>query len=472
MKPGYLTVYLSLTLAIMMSLIFAIIEGARYSAMRLQVETVTDMGLDSVFSEFNRELLNQYDLFFIDTSYGAAKGSVANTGDHLQDYMSYNFDPKKEEALTFFYKDFMDVNIMNVDIQEAAFATDDQGLVFKRQAIDYMKDKYMVMYFDVLKDQMNTVTSNGWNDGDIMDDLRQAVDEVEEAREEIEENGDDSLLEEYTDLILDIRGNGILNYVVPDISGISNQSVNLSNYVSNRNLNRGCGLTEDVEAPDGVIDELIFGEYIMEKYGCFTDLKADSLLKYQIEYILMGKKSDTENLKDVVTLLLNLRAFANLAYLYTDSVKQNEVEVIAGVIAAAILLPELVDVIALIINIVWAYAEAMVDMRTLLSGGKVPLWKTGGSWNLSLTGLSSFAFKKGSSETGVSYEEYLRIFVGLMDRQKKVMRSMDVAEMDIRQTEGNAHFRLDQCIDYLYVNLALSSGFGYNFLVHKRYRYE
>lgn len=472
MKPGYLTVYLSLTLAIMMSLILSIIEGARYSAMRLQVETVTDMGIDSVFSEYNRELLNQYDLFFIDTSYGAAQGSVANTGDHLAEYMSYNFNPKKDESLSFFYKDFMNVNIMNTEMQEAAFATDDDGDVFKRQAIEYMQDKYMVSYFEVLKDQMNTVTSEGWDSGDIMDDLQHAVGEVEEAREDIEETGDDSLLEEYTDVITEIHSNGILNYVVPNISGISNQSVNLSNYASNRNLNRGCGLKEDVETPDGLMDELIFGEYIMEKYGCFTELKDDSLLKYQIEYILMGKNNDTENLKAFVNTLFNLRALANLAYLYTDSVKQTEVDAIAVLIATAILLPELEEVFALIINIVWAYVEAIVDMRTLLSGGKVPLWKSSSSWCLSLTGLGNFTFRKGNSEEGLSYKDYLRIFVGLMNKKTKVFHSMDIAEMDIRQTLGNQYFKLDECIDYLNVDIALSSGYGYNFLVHKRYRYE
>ena len=65
-KGAYLTVYASLVFGIVLSLIMALIEGATIGTARVQSEIVADLGLDSVFAEYNRELLDQYDMFFID----------------------------------------------------------------------------------------------------------------------------------------------------------------------------------------------------------------------------------------------------------------------------------------------------------------------------------------------------------------------------------------------------------------------
>ena len=54
---AYLTVYLSLVFGIILSLLFVFIEGAAIGAVRAQAELVADLGLDSVFAEYNREIL-------------------------------------------------------------------------------------------------------------------------------------------------------------------------------------------------------------------------------------------------------------------------------------------------------------------------------------------------------------------------------------------------------------------------------
>ena len=58
-KAGYITVYLSLSLLIILSFIFTLIEGIRMQTIRFQTECVMDMGLNSIFAEYNRELLEQ-----------------------------------------------------------------------------------------------------------------------------------------------------------------------------------------------------------------------------------------------------------------------------------------------------------------------------------------------------------------------------------------------------------------------------
>ena len=60
---GSITVYLALTLSVMLSLFLTLIEGARTNAIRMQTECAMDLSLYSVFGEYNRQLLEQYDLF-------------------------------------------------------------------------------------------------------------------------------------------------------------------------------------------------------------------------------------------------------------------------------------------------------------------------------------------------------------------------------------------------------------------------
>lgn len=86
MRRGYITVFLSLSLTLILSLVFTVIEGARISAIRMKFECVADIGMNSVLAEYHRELLKQYDLLFVDTSYGGSHPNIANTEAHLRRY--------------------------------------------------------------------------------------------------------------------------------------------------------------------------------------------------------------------------------------------------------------------------------------------------------------------------------------------------------------------------------------------------
>ena len=90
-SKGYLTVYLSLSLALILSFILTFVEGARMSVIRMEAECVADIGMNSVLAEFHRELLEQYDLLFVDMSYGTASRRPENSAEHLRVYMKNNF---------------------------------------------------------------------------------------------------------------------------------------------------------------------------------------------------------------------------------------------------------------------------------------------------------------------------------------------------------------------------------------------
>ena len=78
-RGGYITIYLSLVTGILLSFLLVVIEGVRMHTIRTQTECVMDMAMDSALAEYHRELLEQYDLFFIDMSYGGGSPSYGNT---------------------------------------------------------------------------------------------------------------------------------------------------------------------------------------------------------------------------------------------------------------------------------------------------------------------------------------------------------------------------------------------------------
>lgn len=93
MRKGYITVYLSLVTGILLSLLLTVIEGVRMHTIRTQTECVMDMAMDSALAEYHREMLEQYELFFIDMSYGGTSPAFSNTEEHIRNYMNMNFRP-------------------------------------------------------------------------------------------------------------------------------------------------------------------------------------------------------------------------------------------------------------------------------------------------------------------------------------------------------------------------------------------
>ena len=63
---GSITVYLALTLAVMVSLILASITSVKIRAGRMQAANAMDQAMYSLFAKYDRQLDETYALFFLD----------------------------------------------------------------------------------------------------------------------------------------------------------------------------------------------------------------------------------------------------------------------------------------------------------------------------------------------------------------------------------------------------------------------
>ena len=123
----------------------------------------------------------------------------------------------------------------------------------------------------------------------------------------------------------------------------------------------------------------------------------------------------------------------------------------------------------------WSFAESILDLRELLHGGKVPLIKNSGDWQLSLENLPELLegldTRRRSSEDGISYEDYLQILLLSQSREEKLMRGMDMIELSVRSRTGQDSFRLDFCIEAIEASVDVRAGGKKTFTVTKQYSY-
>ena len=479
MNNGYITVYLSLVTGILLSLMLTVIEGVRMHTIRTQTECVMDMAMDSALAEYHRELLSQYDLFFIDMSYGSENPSFANVEEHIRGYMNMNFQPFELFDIPV-GKDLTAMNANEVILLNAAVASDDGGAVLKRQAVDYVKNRWGLSYLNQAAVDAEVLKRRGYLDSDVeqrrTETERQVKERILQRQQEEEEDWEGQNVELPSDVVNQARGEGILGLASSRPGELSRTSIPIRTLLSHRNsLIQGTGLPEGEAKPSGISGNCLFQYYIMEKCGSFGKEEEHAAFSYQIEYILEGEGNDLDNLRKVANKILLIREAANVAYLFSDSAKKAQAEGTASLICSLLTLPELIEPVTALILFAWAYAESVRDLRSLFDGERVPLVKTSESWNTPYSQLLTFRghlseYTKGQS--GMSYRDYLGAFLYLQSEETTLMRLMDVMEADIRMTPGNENFRMDGCMDAMTAQAAVESGYGRSFQITRAYRYE
>lgn len=474
---GYLTVYAALSLTVMISLCLVLIEGVRRHTIAFETELVMDIGLDSVLAEYHRVLLKRYGLFMIDSSYGTDYPSYYNTEQHLSEYLTRNLSYEDCGFLSFLYRDLLGMKLQDVRVLKVSLATDEGGRVFQRRAAECMRSRMGLEMAEMLLEWMETVEGYGLLEEDAGAQLDQVSAEIQEYNATEKQLGEEAWIgteiPDPTKAMQALRQEGILKWVVKDVGELSEAAVDTSQYISERaargEINHG-------NYPEGeqlsLADNILLLEYFLEYAGRYGKPMDDSLLQYQVEYLVCGKGGDRDNLRQMANLLCSIREAANVIYLLEDETKRTEVETVAAVLSGVIAQPELQPVFETALILTWAYLESLYDVKTLLAGGRVELMKKDMDWHYSLNNIWSPQAEAAKEEgTGLSYEDYLRIFLYVQSPDLLTMRFMDLMEMDIRRTSGNSCFRMDGCIDRLEAEAVIRSGYGYCFTIEREKQY-
>ena len=482
---GYLTVFLSLLLASFLAFIMILSEGIKKNTTLTEAEIAMDTACYSALAEYHQELLSQYDLLFIDSSYGYNTPGAAAVGNHIKEYAAKNLTGT----------DFMDIGVQEIRMEEVSVATDNDCDPIRQQIVEYMKKELSLDLLEEVLQGYQTTCKTEFDQNDILkqrdknkNDLDNAPNptRVKKHKKVDPETGKVSITEEIEGVpIVDPaagvnqqRNAGILNWVVADPSSISCKTAGQSSCFTHRSpIIQGTGtLLEDSEQDNMVAyfeERALINQYLFEKCGYYGHEKENSHLCYQIEYLIAKQDSDMENLKTVVAELSAIREAANAVYLYSDAAKMAEITALASTVAAVSLAPYLQPIIETSILFAWAYVESIQDIKILLDGGSVPLIKTGEDWHTSLTAAMGFqdAFGNCESSRGLNYRGYLTILLAAQTEETQLEYLTDLMEMDIRETRYNENFRMDGCINGFRVIGSFHGTGGYECSINRVYSF-
>lgn len=453
--------YLSLVFILLISFAGAMLESASLQNVKNYRRADMTRAVESIFAEYQKELWEVYGIFALEGSY--------ETGSYSEELL--------KERLTYYGAGGMDQEITRIQL-----LTDQGASAFYEQVTAYMENKYGLDKVKKLVGQTDT-----WKAGEeaLQNYERDGAKTEQELQELLSQK--EELPEEENPLshVAKLKSMPLVDLIMPKGRVMSKKSITLSEMVSHRKRNQGYGDFSDVAGQGSTISKLLFGEYVLEHFqmasdsvqsgsgdsvsgnsvggdsvggdfsnGNLGDMAGARSLDYELEYILEGRASDRENMETVASKLLMVRFVPDYAYIQTDSEKKAEAEAAALALCTVIGLPELAEGAAQGILLAWAYGEAIMDIRTLISGGKVPLVKNAEDWKLSLSGLmqlgsagENVAADSGKDmKDGLTYREYLRMLLFLKSQDEVGMRTLDMVEQNLKIRYGQTFFRADACI--------------------------
>lgn len=446
MQKGEITAFLSLIFLLILSFAGAVIESASIQVLKNNRRVESGIALESVFAEYDKKLLEEYDIFALDGSYESGEYGEEKIVRRMEYYGAGEGENQ---------------------VEKSELLTDRRGMPFYAQAVRYVENKLGIDGIVNGEEEMSA-----WEKQE--EDGRQSEREEKQVQEELQSmlgEAGETLPEENNpiQLISNIRQSNLLQFILQDDGQVSNKNVRKEELASVRELKKGKSAFES-QMKRNPLDKFFFNEYVMEHFSDFTSQGNESALDYELEYLIGGRESDRENLETVLKKIIAIRFVANYAYLLTDEEKKLEAEAMAIGLSALLAAPGVTEVVKHGILLAWAYGESIMDARVLVRKEKVPTVKNSENWQLQLSELLKIENgagleNSGGAEEGMSYQDYLKGLLLLEEKETLAMRVLDLIE-------SNLDIRADDCVARMEVKseCGLRRGIRYDFSTYFGYQ--
>ena len=188
-------------------------------------------------------------------------------------------------------------------------------------------------------------------------------------------------------------------------------------------------------------DKLLSAMYLRHHFKSFRNrtTEGDTVLDYELEYVLSGFETDMANLSAAATKVMLLRLAVCMVYTLTQKDLKAQAQALAVSIMGFTGLPFLITIVKYLVLFLWAAAQAVIETAAIMRGKKVPIIPDSNSFCLTLPELPLFAtlvsekadnFKE--SEVYLDYDDYLLVLLLMQGRKTQAARAMDVIQENIR----------------------------------------
>ena len=440
-RKASITVFAALSLMLVAQLLFTLLEAARHYELQKVLYMNTDTVLESVFADYCSPLWETYKILGVRVDDTEGKLCFNNREAQLRGLTLDHLGSKEQKTL------LSGMSLLTAEMTDARYdpyrlLTDQNGVVFQKAVCTYMK-KGIADAMDALKHPEKYETEGAGNSSS-----RQLKGEARQGdKTKKEDSGEKATpTENPLETVTEVKKEGVLSLVLPENTKVSGKSISIEETVSHRSLEKG---TMDSYVGTDWYQKVLFYQYLVNYLGNYVEKKQDRVLEYELEYVLGGKRNDADNLKIVVSELLAMREPLNMASLTASSQRQSEAMALAVTLAGVSANPAVIEAVKYGILVAWAFAESVLDVRTLLSGGKITMIKSDADWTSNVHMipelLSGWSVAKDCSQ-GLDYGQYAAILLLFHKGNTLAMRTMDVEEAYVQTQEGYENFQMDHVL--------------------------
>ena len=523
MKRGSITVFLALTLVLVLSFIFSLLEGARVYCLKSRAELVSEICMQSMFGNYHAGMWEDYHLLFLDGSWQEGGFSVEKFAARAVETAEENLSAASGSIWSR-GSNLVFMELRDMMVNSFQLATDQEGEVFLSQVAHQMQMEAVV---DVLDELLNLKEHSGEAENQVgqkdqgWDQAWEAMGEAEEIGkaggesgegtgepgepgEEVGESGEGNeklgegsgesgegsekpgegsgeagegagepggtanpeaeQMENPMEYVRELKSSSVLAMVVKDPTSLSRKALKDPVFIGGRQLMEG---NWSPEADTGMMDRLWLHYYIQNYFSDYTAEREkgakEKVLDYEMEYLLAGKESDVENLETVACELLGIREAMNFVTILRDAEKKSLALGIATAAVGFTGIAPLVKAVQIGILLAWAYVESVLDVRALLSGKKVPFLKRTDQWSSDLRNCRGTIESSSESEDkgqGLTYTQYLQMLLFLLSGKTISYRCMDLIE----RNEGVSMDHMLQAVEGTFAYEARPLFWNWNFV--------
>ncbi len=464
-EEGYMTVFACMLFLVVSSLLFACLDASIvYQGRARHVSAQSGLG-EHLLANYSIPLKNRYNLYFLDprmgneelekfaTDYYAELFSFSNGG--KQDAL-WNLKTEYANVDTFGTMQENDCRYFSTQISEAVKYDTFASLFLEKLNDSACETEQELEQLDKMADTLDE------KDAALKEDLSGTTDDTLTPSEDVAVNqaADNAQNSSPVRRIQQILEDGILSFVT-DTSKLSER--NISSLVLPYGVLKSDGMFISIDMVNSLqkVKELLkeqnfcaltenaadrghLGCYIKKYFNSYAKENkiCDTCLFYEAEYILGGRNTDKENLEYTVNRLVLLRYVLNTVYSFGDEVMNQQAMAAATVLTGAMGNIQLTEVVKYLILSAVNLIESVNDVKELLGGKSIPLFKDASTWNTSIQGETG---KRNEEKKGLFYEDYL-IFLLLFSEEKEVLylRMQNLMQVNIQQ--GNPGFQIRKCM--------------------------
>ena len=469
-QEGQVTIFLTLLLVVLLPILFLTLEVIRYEQAKGRISHIMVGAVEQVMADYQVEMEQWYHIYTLDENYLGKGKEVASN--RVWDYLEENLLSVDWLGRV---KGFYNFQVKDAQMIPKQYLYENQCEHLKSQIHGWA-------IHTMLPNQKRRTRTN---ENARNQKSRSVSNPVERKEQENRSNEKESQaiidMLDPRNLIEEIKRLGILTVASNDRLPLSKVKI-LGEDLPSKQLvwAKADGATNSSIIQDKAELEL----YIWQHFQSALSIVREEETAYsnEIEYLISGKQSDYDCLEKVAKELVLLRLPINVVAIHKDSGKKNEARATALLIATLLLQPEAVEAIQEGILDAWAYGESIADVKCLLEGEKVPIKKNSSNWKLSFSQLFHMnTMVPKQSESGMEYEEYLKLLLLKVPEKKLYFRMLDLMQLNIQIKYPE--FQIKDCmtqyqidttvqLDTRFFSLPMKKGSGYEFIMSRTGSYQ